>query len=683
MLWIGFDVGGTFIDFLALDPKSGELLTRKVPSPRNSLAPAIDDGVSSILELAQARPLHVGRVVHGTTVATNQLVERSGSMIGVITTAGFRDVLEIGRMRRGSLYDLYQDKIPPLAARDLRLEVHERVLASGEVVIELKDEEVETVVERLRRLGVEGIAACLINSHANPKHERRIADACARAGIACSPSHAVSGEYGEFERWSTATVNSYVLPKTAAYLSGLVSTLKNRGISVPLEIMQSSGGVISEPIARTLPCRLIESGPAAGVWGATTLGSLAGFKDLITLDMGGTSTDVSVVVDGIPAETSEYKLGGYPVRVLGLDIESIGAGGGSIALLDQAGELRVGPESAGSEPGPAAYGGGGTEPTVTDADVVLGYLDPDGFCGGDMPLHSALARQAIEEKIAVPLGVSIEQAALGIVHVAVVNMVGAIRRITTERGLDPRDFALVAYGGAGPVHGALVARELEIPEVVIFQDPGLLSAKGLLLADRRADARRTFVSRLDSIDLDELEEVFEQLQSECLEQLSRCETSRSMTVKRILELCYEGQQYKVPIPVHEHPITQRTMKDSSVDLDNKFKEIHGFVPTDRAPLIQEVRVTAVDPIPHYVLRPSSSPSNAIAKDKRRFVEESDGAVKMVDAYVLQRHRIPIDEQIEGPCLVEERYSTIVVGSGQSALKDEFGNIIIKAMSGGK
>ncbi|MGH7428376.1 MAG: hydantoinase/oxoprolinase family protein, partial [Candidatus Methylomirabilaceae bacterium] len=577
--WIGFDVGGTFIDFFAQETQSGEFVMLKVPSSRHRLAEAIAAGIHRLLHATGIRLDQVSRIVHGTTVVTNQLVERKGSRVGVLATAGFRDVLEIGRMRRPSLYDLYMDKPPPLAPRNLCLEVIERVTAGGQVQVPLDVVGAKAVLEELRRRGAEVVAICLLNSYANPVHEEALTMLCREAGFLYSLSARVSAEYGEYERWSTAVVNSYVMPQTAGYLRHLAGAVDALGITCPLEIMQSNGGVIRGEVAAAFPVRLVASGPAAGVAGATVLATQAGYRDLTTLDMGGTSTDVSLVVDGRPIYSSESLVDGYPVRTLGIDIRSIGAGGGSLATLDRMGALQVGPESAGSEPGPVCYAAGGIQPTVTDADLILGYLNPQRFCGGERPLDVSAARQAMEQQIAAPLGVSVEEAAVGILEVATTNMVGAVRKITTERGHDPRDFTLVAFGGAGPVHAGLIARELSIPRVLILNQPGLLSANGLLLSDYRTDAYRTFVGRLDTLDPMALEAAFVQIEAQGMEQLFAAQGQVSeFHLTRIVEMCFEGQQHVIPIVADERPIGAEHLVSLGDTLDRRFQEIYGFLP---------------------------------------------------------------------------------------------------------
>ncbi|MBI3977871.1 MAG: hydantoinase/oxoprolinase family protein [Chloroflexi bacterium] len=679
MYWIGFDVGGTFVDLFAYETGTGRFCTLKVPSSRQHLAATVAAGIRRLLDENGISLDLVKRIAHGTTVVTNQLVEGKGARVGVLTTAGFRDVLEIGRMRRRSLYDLYLDKVPPLAARDLRLEVVERITAAGQVQTPLDPAEARSVLAELRRRGAEVVAICLLNSYANPVHEELLGELCREVGLPCSLSARVTAEYGEFERWSTAAVNSSVMPQAAGYLRGLAGAVGEMGIACPLEIMQSNGGVIPVAVAAAFPVRLVESGPAAGVAGATILAGQAGCHNLITLDMGGTSTDVSLVVGGRPTYGSEYTVAGYPVRTVGIDIRSIGAGGGSLALLDRMGALQVGPESAGSEPGPACYGSGGGTPTVTDADLVLGYLNPLRFCGGERPLDVAAAQLAIERGVAGPMGVGVEDAALGILDVATANMVGAVRKITTERGYDPRDFTLVAFGGAGPVHAGLIARELNIPEVLILNQPGLLSAKGLLLSDYRTDAYRTFVGRLAELDPAAPDAAFAQLVAQGMAQLAGARDQvAGFSLTRILEMCYEGQQHIIPIVVEERPLQSEHLAAVAAELDRRFQEVHGFLPQSRVPQVLRLRVSVEGVVPRSMPQQGAVAGQAAEPIGWREAFFRDGGPKRHRVPVYDRETLPSGPALPGPCIVEEAYSTTVVYPGQVAQVDTLGNIHIIA-----
>jgi N-methylhydantoinase A len=682
MYWVGFDVGGTFVDIFAFDTRTATIHALKHRSSRQQPAAQVYEGLSRLLSEIQLDPAEVERLAHGTTLVTNILVERSGAKVGMIVTRGFRDVLEIGRMRRPSLYDLYRDKPAPLAPRDAIVEVNERIVGDGNVLQPLDEAELRTAIDRLKDMGVETVAVCFLHAYANPVHEEIAARIIEEAGLPVSPSSRVSAEYGEFERFATAVVNSYSMPAVRDYVGNLTESVQILGIPTSLQIMQSNGGVIPVDIAKRFPVRLASSGPTAGVMGAALLARQIGRGNLITLDMGGTSTDVSLVVGGEAAYISEHDLAGFPIRSIGVDIRSIGAGGGSIARLDRTGALRVGPESAGAEPGPACYGWGGTQPTVSDADLVLGFLSPDRFCGGRIALNSDLARTALVEAVANPRGVSADEAALGVVRICVTNMVGAVRNITMERGYDPRDFSLVAFGGAGPAHAALVAAELNIPEVIVLRDPGLLSAKGLLLTNYRSDMYRTCVQVLEEVNPATLSALFEELENEALLQLPAADHTAGFRVRRILEMCYEGQENMVPVELSAFPLQREHLPSLAEQLNSKFKAIFGFVPTGRRPQILHARLFAEALVDTATLLGSGglSPLEASAPtpgSQRPVLFPGHGSGR-IDTPIYERRTLAPGASFSGPAIVEEEYSTTVILPAQRALVDAHGNLIIRA-----
>ena len=681
MYWVGFDVGGTFVDIFAFDTETGEIRTMKRRSSRREAAASVERGLSDLLSEIGGTAADVRRLAHGTTLVTNILVERAGAKVGVITTKGFRDLLEIGRMRRPSLYDLSKDKPSPLAGRRARVEVAERIDARGRVLKPLKAKDAERALRQLKKEGIEAVAVCFLHAYANPAHECAAGKVAERLGLPVSLSSEVSAEYGEYERFATAVMNSYVMPAVKRYLRELESGVRTLAIPATVEVMQSNGGVIEADVAGRFPVRLASSGPAAGVIGASILAAEMGRSKLITLDMGGTSTDVSVVVDGHPAYSSEHDLDGYPVRAVGIDIRSIGAGGGSLARLDRTGSLRVGPESAGAEPGPACYGWGGTEPTVTDADLVLGYLNAERFCGGRVRLDDARARQALHDSIAGRRQVAVEEAALGMLRVCITNMVGAVRNITTERGYDPRDFTLVAFGGAGPVHASFVAAELNIPEVLVLRDPGLLSAKGLLLTNYRADVYRTHVHPLLEVDCAQLSRRISELERAAIQQLPpERRDSGALRIRRILELCYEGQQNAVPIELEDVPVKPASLPAIAERLNRKFQSIFGFIPRGRRPQILHVRVFAesVVDIGRLVgrkLNGGGVKTQPVALEQRDAIFPI-GRTGRIRTPVYDRDALPPGVALDGPLIVEERFSNTVVGPGQRLKVDDFGNLVI-------
>jgi N-methylhydantoinase A len=683
MYWVGFDVGGTFVDILTFDTETGDTHSFKHRSSRKNAASAVRDGLGSHLSDIGGQPRHVTRLAHGTTLVTNLLVERAGAKVGVVTTRGFSDILEIGRMRRPSLYDLNKDKPEPLAGRQARFEVDERIDARGQIINPLNTDTLPDIIEQLRQKKIGAVAVCFLHSYVNPVHEELAGAVFEKAGFLVSLSSQVSAEFGEFERFSSAVINSYVMPSVVTYTRKLNEELAMLQIKSPVEIMQSNGGVISSDIAARFPLRLASSGPAAGVIGAQMLASQTGANNLITLDMGGTSTDVSLVVDGRPAYRSEHVLDGYPVRAVSVDIHSIGAGGGSLARLDRTGSLLVGPESAGAEPGPACYGWGGSEPTVADANLVLGYLNPERFCGGGTDLRVDLAKAALTRHIADPRAVTIDEAALGILRVCITNMVGAVRNITMERGYDPRDFTLAAFGGAGPVHASFVAAELNIPEVLILKDPGLLSAKGLLLTNYRADVYRTAMAILAQVDCIGLNQLFEDLEQEAVAQLpSKHSKTHVVRVQRILELCYEGQQNVVPVDLEEFPVEPAHLPMFADRLNEKFKAIFGFVPTGRQPQILHLRVFAefvldVERLldPGYGDKEVSLGAPSAKPTRYREILFAE-AGKRLRTPIFERETLPRGSRFDGPAVIEEDYSNTVVGPNQAVRIDDYGNLFV-------
>lgn len=682
--WLAFDVGGTFIDVLSFDRRTHRIHSTKHRSSRHATADGIRESIVEHLEAIHAAPGDVARLAHGTTLVTNLLIEGVCAKIGVITTRGFRDVLEIGRMRRPSLYDLNVDKPPPLAARARRLEVTERMDANGQVVVALDEDEVRAGAAALRDQGVGAIAVCFLHSYANPAHERRAAELLRERGACVCLSSEVSAEYGEFERFSTAAINAMSMPRTGRYFEELERCLRDLGINVPLEVMQANGGVISPEVAARFPVRLAGSGPAAGVAGAARLAVHAGIPRIVTFDMGGTSTDVGLAAEGEAAYASECHVQGYPVRGVGMDIRSIGAGGGSLAMLDRTGSLRVGPQSAGAEPGPACYDWGGSQPTVTDADLVLGFLDADRFCGGRMRLRDDLAVNAIKTRIADPCGVTVHAAAAGILRVAVTNMVGAVRNITMQKGHDPRDFALVAYGGAGPVHAAFVAAELRIPKVLILHDSGLLSAKGLLLTQYRVDIQRTFTKVLAEVGHAELTQLFEALEETAIAQLPSGLSGRSATqVRRILEACYEGQQSAIAIDMETFPVTEEELATIPTRLDDAFRRLFGFVPSGRRPQILHARVFAehdpgVQPLLNAGLTERVRTSNPRFPEPttERGVHFPDGGGS-VRVPVFERNGLVDGHEVVGPAIIVEDFTSTVIAPGQRCRVIRDGSLLIE------
>lgn len=548
---IGIDVGGTFTDIVCRSD-DGHVRIAKLPTTRADPSRAVLSALDMARDDWGVAASAISRFVHGTTVATNAVLERKGARIGLITTEGFRDVLEIGRQMRHQMYDLVLRPETPvfLAPRRYRREVRERLDARGHVLIPLDEDSVQRAVDDLVAADVQAIAVCLLFSFLDPTHERRIREVISarHPALPVSLSSDVDPAFREYERTCVTAFDAYIKPVVADYLAKMEQSLAAAGTPVPLQVMQSRGGLMSSTIARQRPVRLFLSGPAAGVVGGIEAGRAAGFGDLITVDIGGTSCDIALVRDGTPLIRSEGVIDGYTVRVPMVDVTAIGAGGGSIAWLDGAGGLRVGPHSAGSEPGPACYGRGGDEPTVTDASLVLGYIDPGQFAGGMLTLQPALARAAIERAIARPLDMTAEDAALGIHRVLNAQMAEAIRLVSIGRGIDPRGYALLSLGGGGPMHACALADELGIRTVVVPVHPGVLSAAGLLGAAVEHELAIAFPRALADLHGDELTPALRELDEGC-SALMRQENVHDADIRHFADVCYIGQSYHLEVPL--------------------------------------------------------------------------------------------------------------------------------------
>lgn len=681
MVLIGLDVGGTFTDIVLFDGDTEQLYATKVPTSANAAAERIAEGIDGLLGDAERTGADVARLVYGTTLATNVLVEGDGARVGLITTRGFRDVLELGRSDRGAdVYNLFFQKPRPLVERRLRTEVRERVASDGSVVDELSEDETREAVHHIAESGAQAVAVALINAFANPEHERRIGELISREwpGLHCTLATDVSMEYGELERASSAVLNAYVMPRIVDHFARVEEELRRLGIATPLEVIQSNGGILPVAAATQLPIRLVRSGPAAGVTGAVGVGRAAGYSNLITFDMGGTSTDVALVAEGRPLYRPEGYVNGQYVRTVMIDVQSIGSGGGSIARLDSSKSLTVGPESAGSEPGPACYGTGGVDPTVTDADLVLGYLNADEFCGGTRRLDLEAAERAIDA-LARQREVDVVQAAQGIVNVAQTHMVTALRRVTTERGVDPRDFVLIAYGGAGPVHAAAVAAELKIGTVVVPAQPGVLSARGSLMTELRTDVSRTFVRNLSDVTPRELQREFESLEEQALVVLRDAGHSvPNYRADRTTEMCYAGQRMKLSVAVLPGRLSDESSAQLARGLDDAFEGLYGFLPAKRVPQLVNLRVILVA---QASAMPLAIEIPAYARPGTREVVQRTvhfpGIEEPVACPVLRRESLIPGKVVSGPCIIEEDFATSVVHVDQQAYVDEWSNLVIE------
>jgi N-methylhydantoinase A len=673
---VAVDIGGTFTDLVAWDQDGDALVRSKVLTvPGDPVA-----GVVHAIDRAGIDLSHAVEFVHGSTIAINAVLQGTGARTALITTRGFRDVLEMGRKSRPDMYNLFfRPRICPVPRR-LRSEVAERLDHTGEELVPLEPVELEAAVDALPD-DVDSVAICLLHSYANPEHERRVADEVRRRRpeLYVSASTDLSREAKEYERTCTAVVNAYVGPLVSGYIARLRDHLATRDCAAPLLITQSNGGVMTADVAEREPVRTMESGPAAGVTGVAWVGNPLDSGDLIAFDMGGTSAKACVISHGLPEVAAEYYIGGrvsgLPVQVPFLEIVEVGAGGGSIAHVDAGGGLRIGPRSAGSVPGPAAYGLGGTEPTITDANVVAGRINPDYFLGGEMRLSEDLARAALG-RVAEPLGIDVEQCANAIIRIANTIMAEAIRAVTVERGRDPRDFTLVAYGGAGPLHATSLASELQIPRVLIPAGPGTFAAYGMLVTDLRHDVARTLTGRIDTIDPEAAATLFGELEREAAGYLrSRLEGGRRSHVRfvRRVDLRYVGQF---------HPLTMTVPSDASGDFAavtaSRFHQAHaeryGHSAPDELIEIGALRVTAIS----EVRKPPAERPRAAAVDDgtagTRRVLYDDGEWRT--AGVHRRDQLSLGDAISGPAVVDDPASSVVIVEGDVATVVDGGHLLI-------
>jgi N-methylhydantoinase A len=669
MFIVGIDVGGTFTDLTAVDEATGRVVVTKVPSQPRHEAAAVLSGLAALGIAAR----DVRRLVHGTTVGTNAVLERRGARVAILTTAGFRDLIEIGRTKRNipALFVPTFVRPKPVVERKRRFEVIERLNADGSMLVPLDAASVERTLEAATAAGAEAIAVCLLHAYLNPAHERMIADAakgrCPGVPVSCSAD--VVAEYREFERFSTTVLNAYLQPLMDGYLSGLEERLRATGYAHGVLTVASSGGMMTTETARRLPIKTIFSGPAGGVSQACFVGGAVGVRDLITYDMGGTSTDVCLVRDLAPLTTSDGMVGAFPVKVPQLDMHTVGAGGGSLAWLDVDGSLQVGPRSAGANPGPAAYGLGGTEPTVTDANVVLGRIGATRRLGGAIALDAARARTAVAG-LAGRMGgtLSVEALADGIVRIAVARMTSAIREISIQRGHDPRDFTLVAFGGAGPMHALALADEIGIPRVLVPRHPGNFSALGLLASDVKHDDVRTRVGLLaERWPL--LDALFADMEGGARRQLELDGFAPAdQRMLRSLDLRYRGQAFELNVEHRGEPL-----EAVAAAFHERHRAMYGHADPGAAIELVSARLSAYGVVP----RPAAERHRAPEASKQRARTERrrvwfDGAPH--DTPVWERERLPERATLEGPAIVEEFGATTVVPPGWGGVLDAHGNL---------
>jgi N-methylhydantoinase A len=677
---VGVDIGGTFTDFMLYDTESQAVRVHKVRSTPDDPGRALVTGLVELCAQAGLGPADVGAVFHGTTVATNAVLEHRGATCGLITTEGFRDVVHIGRHQRPQHYSIMQD-IPwqarPFVRREHRKTVAERVVPpAGEVLEGLDEEGVRRAARELREAGVESVAVCFLFSYLNPEHERRAAEIVREElpDAFVTPSAEIFPQFREFERFTTACINAFVGPGTGRYLARLAGALEGEGVGGDLHVMMSNGGVASAEAAAERPVTLLLSGPAAGVLGGLWTGELCGRRRLITFDMGGTSADIGIVTERGIAEASarDTQVAGYPLLVPMIDIHTIGAGGGSVAFVDEGGAFRVGPRSAGASPGPACYGLGGSEPTITDANVVLGRIDPERFLGGEMPLDRALAEEAVG-RLAERLGLSPLEAAEGIVAIANASMARAIRSRTIQKGHDPRDFALVAFGGAGPLHACEVADSLGIPEVLVPPHPGITSATGLLTSDLKVDQMKTVFMVEGAIDAERLTRDLQALEEDVRARLRRDGLrDDQIRIEAALDCRYVGQGYELRVP-----LTAPRFESSCLET---FHELHrleyGHAFRDPVEIVN-ARVTAYGERPKVGRLPVEPGTLAEATlGEGESVYRLEGRLETLATRYLERARLPLGERIPGPAVVFQRDTTIFVPPGWTAQAHDSGVLVV-------
>jgi N-methylhydantoinase A len=682
MSWrVGVDSGGTFTDVCLLDDATGRIVVWKVGSTPDDPSRGIADGVVEGLALVGADPAAVGYFGHGTTVATNALIQHRGVRTGLITTDGFRDLLEIGRQKRPDLYDLQADRPPVLVPRDLRLEVPERVRHDGTVEVPLDEAALRVAVRRLRAADVQAVAVCFLYSFVRPEHEaiaqRILAEEFPRAFVCIS--HQVAPEFREYERMSTAVVNAYLGPVMRGYIEQLGDRLVGLGVRSAPHLTQSNGGVIGFAQAARLPVRAVLSGPSTGVIGAAEVGRLAGFSDLISFDMGGTSTDVALLAGGACKLASEAVVHGYPIKAPMLDIHAVGAGGGSIAFVDSGGLLKVGPRSAGADPGPVCYARGNTEPTVTDANVVLQTLNPAFLLGGRMAVRQDLAHDAIG-RLAAALGMDAMATAQGIVAVVTANMARAIRVISVQRGYDPRDYTLVAFGGAGPLHAARLARELDIRRILVPRNPGILCAMGLLLTDLRADFATTSLRTLAAAALPDVAEAFRALAGQAEAWFDAEDIAPdARRISRTVDMRYAGQNYELPIALPDDAIDAATLDVLAERFAAAHRQMYGFIAEDDPVQLVTFRIQATGAVRKATFVPERDAgpdaSAAVIAHRDLWLPEAGG---FVSCPVYDRDRLRAGNRIVGPAVIEQMDATTLVLPGMMARVEPYLNLILEA-----
>ena len=685
---IGVDIGGTFTDVALIDEDTGRIGIAKVPTTTQDFAEGVITGLQQGLTRYGLEPAAVSLLSHATTVVTNALLEKKGAKTGLVATRGFRDVLELRRSARADLYDLFQDAPAVLVPRRWRYEITERIDAQGTVVTPLEETEIDAVIAAIREAGLDTVAVSFLFSFLNDDHERRVGGRLRQSlpGVGVYLSCEVLPEIREFERASTTAVCAYVGPLLAGYLGRLQSAITELGLP-RLLVMGSSGGVFDVAEALRMPAMTIESGPAAGVIAAAVAGKELGLPNLISFDMGGTTAKASLIVGGEVAVTAEYEVGGvghskrwlhgtgHPIRVPVIDLAEVSAGGGSIAWVDEGGALKVGPKSAGADPGPAAYGRGGMEPAVSDADIVLGYLDREALLGGALRIDLMAAEAAIQ-RVAAPLGLAVPDAAARIIEIVNANMAEALRIVSIERGHDPREFALIAFGGAGPVHAAALAAELQIPEVIVPPAPGAFSALGVVASDLKRDYSRTLYADLAALDAARVAAVLAEMAATASDTLAAAGITRERrALLRAADVRYRRQAYELTVPLAAGPLTRASLDALASDFHEKHRQTYGHSNTEEPVQLVTLRLTAVGRLPELQLGRLSAPAAAPARHRVREVWFAETGFAATPVH--WRDDLAADQHLAGPAIIEALDSTIVVPPDWIASVDAGGYIRLR------
>ena len=685
---LGCDIGGTFTDFVLLNDETGEFLINKCLTTPKDPSHAVEEGIHGLLERLPQFVPQIDEFIHGTTLVINAIIERKGAKTGLITTRGFRDVLELGREIRYDAYDIFAEYPKPLVPRSLRKEVSERITADGRVIVQLKPEEVSEVLDELRQLGIESLAVCLIHSYENPVHEMQIKEIVNKEapGLSLSISYEVLPQIREYERSCTTATNAYVKPITAKYLAKLSARLESLGFKGKLFIMLSSGGITSVETAREYPVRIIESGPTAAVIASQHYGKMFQIKDMFCFDMGGTTAKSCLIQKGQAGLVSTFEVGriqrfkkgsGLPIQVPVVDLMEIGAGGGSIARVSKMGLLQVGPESAGADPGPACYGRGGKDPTVTDADLVLGYLDPNYFLGGSMPLNRPAAEKAIEKKLAKPLGTSTIEAAFGIHDLINETMAAAAKTHIAEKGGNPNIVTISAFGGAGPVHAYGLAKKIGAPRILVPPLAGVGSALGFFTAPVAFDLSRSHRVSLEDADFEQIERLFRELEQEGAAVLQAAKKNQKINFERNLMMRFVGQGAETDLAIENRPFDQWKKEQVRKLFDDVYQKLYGRTYAETAIEFVNFKVRASLPQRSFQIPPLKNREKTI-DDCKKGERQAFSLIKReyIPFRVYDRFRLFSGAMISGPAIIEEKESTIIMGEDAVASVDEYGFVWI-------